>query len=115
MSDLLKKSTADFINPSDRAVSSAFRAGLTKMSMGGGSVASGCGASGTAGRMHSLLVKLSVMASLCSLAMVLKAFSTSSLDALPSNPVNKGLLPEFRLIVVVVVDVVVVVVVVAVA
>ena len=109
MSELVKKSTADFIRLSARELSSAFLDGLMKMSMGGSSAASvvTASASTTSGVIHSLCVKLSVMTSLCSFARLLKALTFSSRGALASNPVIGGE-------VVVVVDMVVVVVVVVV-
>ena len=66
MSQLVKKSAADFIRPSAREFSSAFLAGLTKMSMGGSSAAAAVLASvpATTWMIHSLLVKPSRMASL---------------------------------------------------
>ena len=62
MSELVKKSTADFIRPSAREVSSAFLDGLTKMSMGGRSVDAAPVTWSTIGVIHSLCVKPSLMA-----------------------------------------------------
>ena len=87
MSELVKNSAADFTSLSDREISSAFLAGLTKMSIGGGSFAAAGAASATTGAIHSLLVKLFVMASLCLLAKVLKALTTSSIGAPVPNSV----------------------------
>ena len=109
MSELVKKSTADFIRPSAREASSAFLAGLMKTSMGGSSApsaASTASATSASGVIHSLWVKPFWMDSLCLLATLLKASTTSSIGALASNPVIGGN------VVVVAVDVVVVVVVV---
>jgi hypothetical protein len=115
MSELVKKSTADFIRPSARELSSAFLDGLMKMSMAGSS-ASAPGwtddDSATTGAIHSLWVKLSLMASLWLLAKLLKALITSSIGALASNSVIGGLF--FSAVVFVVMIVVMVVVVVAV-
>ena len=87
MSELVKKSSADFIRLSVRKVSCAFLAGLMKMSMGGSSDSASDSVPGTSGVIHSLCVKLSVMASLCSLARLLKALTFSSIGTLTSNPV----------------------------
>ena len=89
MSELVKKSTADFIRTSVRAVSSDFLAGLTKMSIEGGSAA-GVVVS-TTGGIHSLCVKPFWIASFCLLARVSKAATLSSIVALASYPVIGGI------------------------
>ena len=89
MSELVKKSTADFIRPSARELSSAFLSGLMKMSMGGSSASAAdtSSASATSGVIHCLWVKPFWMSSLCLLATLLKASTSSSIGALASNPV----------------------------
>ena len=88
MSELVKKSTADFIRPSARELSSVCLAGLMKMSNGGRSApAATSSASATSGVIHSLWSKPFWMSLLCLLATLLKASTTSSIGALASNPV----------------------------
>ena len=111
MSELVKKSTADCIMPSARELSSAFLAGLMKMSIGGRSAVATAAdsAPATFGLIHSLSVKLSVMALLCSLVRLLKTLTFSSMGLFASNLVILGT------VFVVVVEVMFVVVVVVVA
>ena len=92
MLELVKKSAADFIRLSVREVSSAFRDGLIKMSIGARSSAAAatddsCSTSPALGVIHSLRVKPSVMTLLCLLAIVLKALTFSSIEALTIYPV----------------------------
>ena len=118
MSELVKKSTADFIRPSAKELSSAFLAGLMKISMGGSSASddiSTASATSASGVIHFLWVKPFWMDSLCLLATLLKASTTSSIGALASNPVIGGNVVFVAVDVVVVVVVVEAVVVVVVA
>ena len=93
MSEFVKKSTADLIRLLAREVSSAFLAGLMKMSIGGRSAVATAAdsAPATSGLIHSLSVKLSVMALLCSLVRLLKTLTFSSMGELASNLVIGGM------------------------